>query len=306
MGIFVPLRECYDRRVSVFLDRFAAASGHPSTDAVHDMRVALKRLRTFFSLAGAIGPGYDAEKGFSAARKLFRAAGKVRNLQVLEAKVYETSRATGLELSEYYNWLKMDELREAAKFGRACGRFREKSVTSAWSSMAASFKDLGEGRVNSQLSGRLVALITEIRQEKTMQRDVRRLHFLRTRTKEARYTLEVLRECGLTGDDAALLDDRLKDVHQPLGRWHDEEVLLESLGEFRKLRDPGPLFSRRSYLEFSRLTKARKAESLAGFEAAWGEFSSFLGPGRGQRVFLPSPGQPAADNPTPRVFGSPE
>jgi CHAD domain-containing protein len=285
--MLLPLKDCYERRVRYFDDHFALASEFPSTGAIHDTRVGLKRLRSFFDLVGSIGTGFGAKKAFAPASKLFRAAGKVRNIHVLEAKVRDASKAASLELSEYYNWLKEDERREVKKFGRACRRFSKDFFLSAWTAMAPVIEGPAAPRAGKKAEERFVGLIREIRGERSMRRDVRRLHFLRTRAKEARYTLEILQECGLTGDDGARLDERLRDVHQSLGRWHDEEIVLESLREFRKSRAAGPLVSFKSYLEFSRLTKTHKAEDLACFEAAWSALLEFLGRGRGRRVFRP-------------------
>lgn len=294
MATPLPLKDCYERRAGYFADQFALTSGFPSTGAVHEMRVGLKRLRTFFNLAGSINAAFDAEEAFAPARRLFRAAGKLRNLHVLEAKVREASQTASLDLSEYYNWLKEDERREVKKFGRARRRFGKDFFPSAWRSMAPLLEGPTAGRARKGAEARFLGLIRELRGERSMRRDARRLHFFRTRTKEARYTLEIIQECGLTGDTGALLDDRLKEVHHSLGCWHDEEVVLESLREFRKLRTPGPLVSFKSYLEFSRLTKARKAENLARFEAAWAALLEFLGRGNGRRVL-----RPLADRPEP-------
>jgi hypothetical protein len=97
-----------------------------------------------------------------------------------------------------------------------------------------------------------------------------------------------------------VLNDRLKGVHQPLGRWHDEEFVLGSLREFRRRRGPGPLFSAKTYAEFSRRIRARKAEDLAAFEAAWTALVKFLGRGYGRRVLLPhSPSPPLEAPPSP-------
>jgi CHAD domain-containing protein len=284
MTMPLPLKDCYERRVQYFEGHFALASECPSTGAIHDTRVGLKRLRTFFDLVGSIGPGFGADEAFAPALKLFRAAGRVRNLQVLEAKVREASKAESLELSEYYNWLKEDERREVRRFGRACRRFDRDFFATAWTQMAAQLEGPAAPRVGKRAADRFLGLIKEIRKERSMRRDIRRLHFLRTRTKGARYTLEIIQECGLTGDEGALLNDRLRDVHQSLGRWHDEEIVLESLREFRKRRRPGPLASFKSYLEFSRLTKTHKAEALACFETAWAALLEFIGRGNGRRV----------------------
>jgi CHAD domain-containing protein len=299
MAMPLPLKDCYERRVRYFADQFALTSESLPSEAIHEMRVGLKRLRSFFNLVGSITPAFGAEEAFAPARKLFRAAGELRNLHVIEAKVREASRTASLELSEYYNWLKEGERREAKKFCRACRRFGRGFFSSAWTMMVSYLEGPAAPRVRKRTEDRLLALIKEIKQERSMRHDVRRLHFLRTRTKEARYTLEILQECGLTGDDGARLNERLRDVHQSLGRWHDEEVVLESLREFRKNRMAGPLVSFKSYLAFSRLTKANKAQSLADFEAARAALLAFLGRGYGRRVLRPlsarlGPGDAAA------------
>lgn len=297
MAMSLPLKECYERRADDFKSHFTLASESFFTGAIHEMRVDLKRLRTFFRLIESINPGFQADEAFAPARKLFRAAGKVRNLHVLEAKAREASKSASLELSEYYNWLKECERREAKNFNRVCRRFDADFFTSAWISMAPFFEGPVARRLRKGVETRFSSLIGDIRKKESRQSHVRRLHFLRTKAKEARYTLEIMQETGLTGDEGTLLNDRLREVHQSLGRWHDEEVVLESLREFRKRRVPGPLLSYKSYLEFSRLTKAHKAKDLERFEAAWQALLEFLGEGAERRILNPvsARGKPRVD-----------
>jgi CHAD domain-containing protein len=291
MAMPSPLHDSYEQRVRYFDDSFALVTDSLSSCAIHDMRVGLKRLRTFFNLVATFCPEFAAEEAFLPARKLFRAAGKVRNLHVLEAKVREASQAASLELSEYYNWLKEEERRAVIKFSRARQRFDRDFFASAWTGMAPCLEGPAARRVGKGLEDRFLGLLKEIRKERSMRRDVRRLHFLRTRTKEARYTLEIIQEGGRTGDRAVPLNECLKNIHQSLGRWHDEEIVLESLREFRKVRTPGPLVSFKSYLEYARLAKARKAESLTRFETSWAALKELLGRGTGRRL-LRAPASP--------------
>jgi CHAD domain-containing protein len=282
----LPLKDAYDRRVLMFQDHFSSASAAPSTDAIHEMRVALKRLRTFFNLVEALDPGFKAEEAFAGARKLFRAAGRVRNVQILEAEAYRSAKAAGLEISEFYNWLKEAERKAVRRFSRACGAFRSDFFDSAWKRMSVlSAEGLTGRRLRKGLESRLLTLLREMRRAAAGRRNGRRLHALRTRAKEARYTLEILEECGLTGEEGARLNEHLRDVHQALGRWHDEAVVLGSVREFRSGREPAPLFSPKSYLEFGRLARVRQAEDLDSFEAAWAALLAFLGRGTGRRVF---------------------
>ena len=284
----LPFKTVYERRVSRFLGHMALASRSGSTSAIHDMRTDLKQLRAFFDLVGSIDTSFRAERAFAPAQKLFKAAGRLRNLHVLEARSREESAAASLELSEYYNWLKELENREVRRFHRVCRRFHEGFFGSAWKDMCSRLEGHAGTRARKTAEIRLLDLIKEIQAERSLRRSVRQLHFLRARTKEARYTLEILQECGLISDQGARLNERLRDVHQSLGRWHDDKIVQDSLCEFRKDRTPGPLISYASYIKFSRRTKERQTEGLAAFEAAWAALHAFLNKGGARAVLSPS------------------
>lgn len=276
MAISPPLKAFYDRQQAYFREQYDIASKYLLTDAIHDMRVCMKQLRTFFRLVEAVNPRFHAEESFGPARRIFRAAGKVRNLQVLETRVRQASHDRGLELSEYYNWLKESERRDGRGFFRVCRRFDTDFFGSSWKTIAPSLKGLTSLRVRNGSEARLSGLLRGLREETSPVRGVARLHFLRIQSKEARYTLEIVRGDRTTDDDTASLGPLLRGVHQSLGRWHDDEVVMETLREFRKCRTAGPLFSSRSYLEFSRLTKTSKSGHLAEFEASWKALSDYL------------------------------
>ncbi|MFO7732679.1 MAG: CHAD domain-containing protein [Candidatus Aminicenantes bacterium] len=269
----------YERQALYFHDRYTTASKFQTSDAVHDMRVALKRLRAFFNLLEAVNPFFRAERSFAPARRLFRAAGKLRNLQVLQARARQAAQDFGLELSEYYNWLKAGERQEKKSFCRACGRFDEDFFAVSWVSISSAVEGLTENEIAEAASVRLEALLQGLREEVSPGEDAQRLHFLRIRSKEARYALEILQEGRPPDEDRVALDRFLKRVHQSLGRWHDDEIELEFLRRFQEGRAAGPLFSSRSYIEFFRRTEGRKTANLEDFEAGWKELSELLGKG---------------------------
>ena len=276
MATSPPFKAFYDKQHAYFRDQYDIASKYLLADSIHDMRVCLKQLRTFFRLIEAVNPRFQAEESFGPARRLFRAAGKVRNLQVLEAKARQSSRDRGLELSEYYNWLKEAERQEGRKFCRTCRLFDARFFGSAWKTIASSLEGVTSLRVRKGGEARLSSLLRGLREEAFPVRSVARLHFLRIQSKEARYTLGIVRGDRTADDETASLDSLLRGVHQSLGRWHDDEMVLKTLREFRKNRAAGPFFSSKSYVEFSRLTRTSKAGNLAEFEASWKALSNYL------------------------------
>ena len=276
MAMPASFKAAYDRQAGYFRDRYVTASRFQTSDAIHDTRVSLKRLRAFFNLVEAVNPFFRADRSFAPARRLFRAAGKLRNLQVLLARARQAAKDEGLELSEYYNWLKTNELEERTSFGRACEKFGDGFFASAWGSIASSVEGLTDGEITVSAEGKLAGILQELREERDPAEGIERLHMLRIRSKEARYTLEIFQEGRPPDDDRVALDGLLKSVHQSLGRWRDDVVEIESLRRFQETRDRGALFSSRSYISMFRSTEKRKAEHLAQFEAAWKALSELL------------------------------
>jgi len=276
MATSPPFKAFYDKQHAYFRDQYDIASKYLLADSIHDMRVCLKQLRTFFRLIEAVNPRFHAEQSFSPASRLFRAAGKVRNLQVLEARVRQASQDRGLELSEYYNWLKEGERREGREFRRVCRRFDAGFFGPTWKTIASNLEGLTSLRVRKGGEARLSSLLKSLREETSPVRSVARLHFLRIQSKEARYTLGIVRGDRTADDQTASLDSLLRGVHQSLGRWHDDEIVLQTLREFRKDGAAGPFFSFKSYVEFSRLTRTSKAGNLAEFESSWKALSNYL------------------------------
>src|SRR6201988_2207487 len=91
------------------LEELAGLRSNPSPDAVHDVRVALRRCRSVASAIEEIDPHPDWQEMRDCARKLFRTLGELRDAQVMiewvkelhpEDRALKTSLLTGLVKAE--------------------------------------------------------------------------------------------------------------------------------------------------------------------------------------------------------------
>ena len=185
-------------------------------------------------------------------------------------------RESGLDLSEYYNRLKAEEPRERKRFARAAAQFSPQFFEAAGTTIAACLETLPEERIRQAAAARLGALLADLKSGIRISRDPDRLHWLRIRTKEARYTLEIMVEGGLTEDKTEQLDGLLKSIHQPLGRWRDGVLALESLREFGAPCASGTLFCSKSCPEAMRLLKLEMRKNLGEFKENRKALSDFL------------------------------
>jgi CHAD domain-containing protein len=195
----------------------------PSADAVHDLRVAIRRCRSVAAVMEEVDsdPAWPAMR--KAARKLFRALGALRDAQVMNEWVKKLAPETDsirahlqatFEAKEPQ--LRVAALRAAAKFDqkswkRFAHTLRQRSRLVPAGSLAAECLTLERFEAAKELHAK--ALRTE---------KPKPWHALRIGLKRFRYTVE-----SLLPEQYAAWSDNLKRVQDLLGEVHDLDVLSD-------------------------------------------------------------------------------
>ncbi|HEX9653781.1 MAG TPA: CHAD domain-containing protein [bacterium] len=252
--------------------QFDLAATYFDVEGIHELRVEIKRLRAFFDLIEFINPNFQARKGYKKIRILFRAAGPIRDVHVQQELVRACSKKLALDLSEYYNFLKQKEMALRPGFAASCRKFdftifetTADTIRVFMQYLPAEFAQL---KTQNQLHNLLQKLSDLKNPPEGNQVD---FHQVRICLKAARYTLEVLQMCFQKGA-LDLLNAKLREMHQALGKWHDEEVGLQSLEAFLQEHDNVEFFSRDSYQFFAEELEEDKRGLLARFATKWNEF----------------------------------
>ncbi|HEV2103676.1 MAG TPA: CHAD domain-containing protein, partial [Candidatus Acidoferrum sp.] len=198
----------------------------PEADAVHDLRVALRRCRSLAAVMEEVDPDPAWPEMRKIGRKLFRQLGELRDTQVLEDWVNKLSGENDTVRERLVAHLRKNESEEKEAGLRAAGKFDAKTWRSyervlghrarvvALNSPAA--KSLALERLLAARELHLRALRTEKPEP---------WHELRIGVKRFRYTVESLLPelCESWGED-------LKRVQDLLGEVHDLDVLAETIG----------------------------------------------------------------------------
>jgi len=252
--------------------RFADVEG------VHDMRVGIKRLRAYFNLIEWINPVFQAKQNLKPIRRLFKAAGKIRDIHVQQELMMRWVTELNLEMSEYYNFLKQKETEERKRFTDfAKKKFDLKVFQSNWTLIQNVLSFISteyiqyksEERFNAQIEG----LIKFKEKENFVEDDY---HAIRILSKETRYTLEVLQACFPPKNIWTQLNETLRKVHQALGRWHDDDVSLLVLDGFLLSYAGKSFFDRNSYVKFKKSLADDKLKQMAEFEQRWMDFLAVM------------------------------
>lgn len=252
--------------------RFADVEG------VHDMRVGIKRMRAYFNLIEWINPVFQAKQTLKPIRRLFKAAGKVRDIHVQQELMMRWAIELNLEMSEYYNFLKLKETEERKRFADfAKKKFDLKVFQSNWTLIqnVLSFISTEYIRYKSEewFNAQIEELIKFKEKENLVEDDY---HSIRILSKETRYTLEVLKTCFPPKSIWEKLNETLRKVHQALGRWHDNDVSLLFLDGFLLSYAGKSFFNRNSYVEFKNSLVDDKLKQFAEFEQKWLDFLNII------------------------------
>jgi CHAD domain-containing protein len=264
------LQRTYDAEASK-IRKLAARSGKTfGFEEVHDLRVEVKRLRALLDVIEHCRPGFPVRERFKPFRKLFKAAGGLREAQVASSLAREKAVALQLDLDAYRNLLKSDELRERKKFSAAAKAFRRRSLGACRKAIDRALDVMGASSVQTAVEARLDELRRKVARLKRPKPVKRELHLLRIRSKRMHDTLEILQRC-FRPDDTELeaLSESLRAVHQALGRWHDLELAANSLRVFLRKRAVRPLAGEGAYAEYERALRVDRRRYLAGFKKAW-------------------------------------
>jgi len=233
MGVTVGRSELLIRQRLAALSRAlpSARAGDPS--AIHQARVATRRLREALPLVARGTPGRKLARGV---RRLTRALGSIRELDVALLTLEELGGAPDLPRSGV-EALHQEILQERARMhlntGRAIDRVRLDKLTAKLLTSAKK-RDKSSGRPRAGDPKQLTAARERVaRRAERLRASIEnaaaiylpdRLHEVRIAVKKLRYAMEIVRE--LSGSRATARIITLKRAQDLLGRIHDFEVLI--------------------------------------------------------------------------------
>jgi len=228
-------------------------------EAVHDMRVATRRLRAALKLFGGAGaPDVDRE-----VKRLQDALGAVRDVQVQDEWLASVAkRLTRAEAARMRAWLTAPLSRGEPALRRALRRWTATTAAAVERTAAAS-------RRRGRLGGKKMARRLSRRERKVarlaaaVRADPRPLpaHELRIAAKKLRYATELL-EAALPSRAERLLT-ALVPLQETLGELHDADVRIERLRRLARRGGPPERRAARKLLASLEPRRERLAAELA-------------------------------------------
>ncbi|MBD3287575.1 CHAD domain-containing protein [candidate division KSB1 bacterium] len=267
-------RDYYQQRAVNIRENYRTAIHYFSEDGVHDLRVEIKRLRAFYNLINWINRNFKAKKRLKPIRRLFKAAGKIRDMHVLQQIARDRSNKENLNIHEFYNLLKHYELEARDDFFKKYKNYDLSILEQNLSYIETALSIIDYEYISHKMHQRLDKMTSELIEFKNHpQLEEADLHKIRILCKESRYVLEIIRSTEEENEKFKILNDKMRAVHQALGKWHDCDVCLHRLKEALN-HDTFQMSETKSYEKFASLLESEKVDHIAQFERRWQNFTS--------------------------------
>jgi len=200
------------RNIQYYLELCAM---HPEEELVHELRLSIKKLRAFLKLAEQICLTDMAEHIHikHRVRQLFKVSGQLRDIQVQIQILSSFQEKTGIDYSEFRNWLLKREVKRISRFSKNPKQVVPQAI--AESTHQKIGKLLADSTDESILDGAmkvLVGLYSEAKSLSAGNLDDRNS-----------YPDFVFNEISV---------ETLREIEVAAGHWHDNLVRIEMLEKF--------------------------------------------------------------------------
>ena len=283
------LAETLDSRWQSYRKQLRHCQGECSEEAVHELRVATRRLLAQFTLLDCVVPGAALEKARRTLKRRLAALGDLRDTQVQRAFI-DRKAARFPEVVLLRSWLRRRERRLVKSAAGEVKRFKTRKLE-RW--MSAMIGDLTARARGARAQGRLASVVLRAtarafaeaveRRQAIDLADLRTIHQTRVAFKRFRYMVESLSP-ALTGLNKRQLRN-LSYYQRRMGIIQDLEVVqacvTRYMGANKKSRD----LSR----PFCRHLRQRRARALRSFLKSADRLFEFWPPAR-----LAAPGDTAS------------
>lgn len=201
--------------------------------AVHDMRVAVKRLRALEVLAGKVAQNLINPEISGDLRHLFKLSGKIRDMQVQQQLLDLMAAKLNTSFGELAAYLKNSENKSISKFSDFTGKHSDTDFTG---NLVNEIEKICSAAADSDLTTGVKSVVAEIietvRLMKSDQQHEEYLHEIRRKLKQYNYLLSVYDKYSSDYPELLSTLEHLEKANDLLGEWHDLVVAREILLKF--------------------------------------------------------------------------
>lgn len=212
---YLEHKTVFDENFKIVLDSF-------DEEAIHKMRTSTKRLRALFQLIEFISAKkFKSKKRLKKIRLLFKHAGKIREIQIEQMILASYESTLVLHFPEYQEYLKQSEHREIARFLKSTSKLSDHNEIIDDNYVIDSIESSSEQKLSVRVNKFLNWEIKQLTRLNSKHVSNARIHRNRTILKQVYYLYDILSQIKNEPEILNMTNDRMREVEQMIGNWHD-------------------------------------------------------------------------------------
>ena len=198
-------------------------------EAIHNLRLSIKRMRVVAMLAEILSRGkFDMKQQLKDIRKLFRRAGRLRDMQVALQLLKEYDN-DGLQ--SVIDHIEARELKQRRKYEEVLSGFDPGILDRFEENLIASTAGVDKKVMTHAGFTMLSDLEFDIHRIYHSSKEEKRLHRIRRRLKDINYLNNIFAESLPVADHLNISVEKLRELGEVAGTWHDCLTLESILGK---------------------------------------------------------------------------
>lgn len=199
-------------------------------EAIHNMRLSVKRLRVVARLAELVSEGaFNKKKQMRRINKFFKVSGRLRDTQVTKILFMEMEHP---ELTSVIDLFSKRERKQRMKYEAALEGFDISCLQEFESALLEKLAGCNEQKVLQAAYLLLSDLEIEIHELFHGSKHEKRMHDIRTRLKDINYLNNIFDEVLPVSDHLIISVARLRELGEIAGSWHDSLNLETKLNKY--------------------------------------------------------------------------
>ena len=257
----------WKRQQRVFLQNRAKLTVQRDTKVVHDLRVAIKKLRSYLKLLVILLNKIDSKSGFEKTEQLFSVLGKYRDIEMGLLLLQSFEKENKIIYTAFRFQLKLALQTTEIWAQNALKKYDEKELFDLTRELGQDLKEKDKNDLSDKTS---LILNKEFKKLKSIVKHFSsQPHEVRKMLKNIFYWISICPKDFLISNGEI---KKLKKSLDLLGDWQDHEMLHQKIKHFRKDFVPD---SREEYLVLKELEKSIESKMETKLQKAEEEIQAF-------------------------------
>jgi len=231
------IREYYLTYKLVFEESFSKSLDQFDMGAIHKMRTSTKRLRALFQLLESLSDQkFKAKRQLKAIRHLSKLTGKIRELQIELQLFSNYENTTKIEIIAYREYLSHKEHLEIARFLKSLPPLDKRQNILNDKRVLKALKRISKNNQSSKAPVFINEKLADLEYINRKKISNQLVHQNRTILKQLYYMYDILMVANNGKQPMEITKERLRDIEQQIGDWHDRVNSIHYINAFLKTK----------------------------------------------------------------------